>query len=78
MSNFLKKIWGSSESFMFKASAWGLALGLAVVSSSTFRNHYFPAVTDYNNQAEVDAHNKKVTSKLLTPPPIAAIEEKKK
>ena len=73
MNNFLKKIWGSSESFVFKAGAWGVALGLAVVSSSTFRDHYFPPVTDYNNKAQLDAFNKKIKDKTPIPP----TEEKK-
>ena len=74
MNNFLKKIWGSSESFVFKAGAWGVALGLAVVSSSTFRNHYFPPITDYNNKEQLDAFNKKIKDSST---PIPAIEQNK-
>ena len=52
-TQFLKKLWGSGESNVFRASAWAVAIGLAVATS------YRPSI-DWSSKSVVDEHNKKI------------------
>ncbi len=54
MNNFLRRIWGSSESLVFRGGAWGVALALAIATSG-----YRPTI-DWTNKSAVEEHNNKI------------------